>query len=102
MMHEEESDHKSSKKLLIESLVEGRKMEAYAEHRSKEMHPCALCREIVYRKKPMKKVGEHWMCIDCLRSLKEALDTIDEWEREISIGERMKRQISQDLKIEKE
>ncbi|MDG6220279.1 MAG: hypothetical protein QCI38_02370 [Candidatus Thermoplasmatota archaeon] len=97
----ERKEPMDSKKLLIDSLVEGRKMEAYAEHRAKEMHSCWLCGEIIYRKRPIKKVGERWICIDCLRSLREALDTMDEWEREIALGEKMKKQISHDLKVEK-
>ena len=40
------------RKMVIESIVEGRKMEAYAEHRTKEMNTCWMCNSICYRKTP--------------------------------------------------
>ena len=46
------------RKMIIESIVEGRKMEAYAEHRTKDMHVCFFCDKILYRRAPMKKLGE--------------------------------------------
>jgi ribosomal protein L37AE/L43A len=81
------------RKMIIESIVEGRKMEAYAEHRAKDMHVCSLCDKILYRRTPMKKVGEKWVCIDCLRQLKEILDTLEQWEQEISLEKEMKKQL---------
>ena len=81
------------RKMIIESIVEGRKMEAYAEHRTKDMHVCSFCDKILYRRTPMKKVGEKWVCIDCLRQLKEMLDTLEQWEQEISLQKEMKKQL---------
>ena len=81
------------RKMIIESIVEGRKMEAYAEHRTKDMHVCFFCDKILYRRAPMKKLGEKWVCIDCLRQLKEMLDTLEQWEQEISLQKEMKKQL---------
>ena len=70
----------------IESIIEGKKMEAYAEHRTKEMHACTLCGAVGYKKRPMRPVGQKWICIDCLRVLKETLDGLDQWEAEIGFS----------------
>lgn len=72
-------------------------MEAYAEHRTKEMHYCWICGVISYKKTPMKKIGNKWICIDCLRHLKEILDTLDQWEEEISLEKEMKDQLDDGL-----
>lgn len=84
--------------MIIESIVEGRKMEAYAEHRTKDMRTCWVCSTITYRKKPIKNIGGKWICIDCLRQLKEALDTLQQWEEELSLEREMKRQLEKGLK----
>ena len=82
------------KRVLIESIIEGRKMEAYAEHRTKDMHACWLCGTICYRRKPAKNIGARWICIDCLRQLKETLDTFGQWEEELSLERDMKKQFN--------
>jgi hypothetical protein len=63
------------RRMVIESIVEGRKMEAYAEHRTKE----------------------RWLCIDCLRQLKETLDTLEQWEEELAMHKDARRQLDGDL-----
>ena len=78
---------------LLSSLVEGKRMEAYAEHRTEDMNYCHFCERIGYKKLPGKKVGEKWVCIDCLRKLKEILDTLDEWEEEMALGDEMQEQL---------
>ena len=88
----------SRREVTLEAILEGKKMEAYAEHRTKDMHVCWICGEIGYKKKPMKNVGNRWICIDCLRSLKEALDSLDEWEVELQLEEEMSKKIDESLK----
>jgi len=68
----------------LPSLTEGKRFEAYVEQQTGEMHVCAFCQKVYYRRKPMKKVGARWICIDCLKSLKETLDGLDRWE-ELSV-----------------
>jgi len=85
------------RRMVIESIVEGRKMEAYAEHRTKEMHSCWLCGSICYRKTPVKNIGNKWLCIDCLRQLKETLDTLDQWEEELALQKDARKQLDGDL-----
>ena len=64
----------------LRALEEGRRFESYAEHHTREMHPCFLCERVIYRRIPIKKIGNRWICLDCLRALKEALETLDRWE----------------------
>lgn len=90
-----EEDEK--KKVIMETIAEGRKMEAYAEHRTKDMHACWTCGVISYKKKPMKQVGKNWICIDCLRQLKEIFDTFDEWEEELSLERDAKKQLDEGM-----
>ncbi|MEW5760100.1 MAG: hypothetical protein AB1779_04980 [Candidatus Thermoplasmatota archaeon] len=74
-------------------------MEIYAEHKTKEMHYCWLCEEISYKKKPMREVGKKWLCIDCIRKLKETMDTLKDWEAELQIKDEMKKQLEEGLGI---
>jgi hypothetical protein len=83
--------------IMLESIIEGKKMEAYVEHRTREMHACALCGTVGYKKQPMKTIGRKWVCIDCLRQLKEALDTMDQWEAEIQLEKEMSNKIDETL-----
>jgi hypothetical protein len=85
------------RRMVIESIVEGRKMEAYAEHRTKEMNACWMCGAICYRKTPGKLIGKQWVCIDCLRQLKETLDTLEQWEEELAMSKDARRQLDGDL-----
>ncbi len=82
----------------MESIIEGKKMEAYAEHRTKDMHVCALCGVIGYRKRPMRSVGQRWICIDCLRALKEMLEGLDQWEAEIQLEKEMAKKIDETMR----
>ncbi|MCX6650986.1 MAG: hypothetical protein NT131_04935 [Methanomassiliicoccales archaeon] len=91
-------DEKPNSDAAIESIIEGKKMEAYAEHRTKDMHACTLCGAIGYRKRPMRPVGHRWICIDCLRSLKETLEGLDQWEAEIQLEKEMSKKIDETLR----
>jgi hypothetical protein len=75
--------HPSSRRAMP-TLTEGKRFEAYVEQQTDEMHVCVFCEKVYYRRKPMKKVGARWVCIDCLKSLKETLDGLDRWE-ELSV-----------------
>ena len=90
---------KEEKQVIMETIAEGRKMEAYAEHRTKDMHACWTCGVISYKKKPMKQVGGRWMCIDCLRQLKEIFDTIGQWEEELSLERDAKKQLDEGMDL---
>lgn len=96
---EKRSNDSDRRRMVIESIVEGRKMEAYAEHRTKEMHTCWVCNQICYRKKPMKNIGTRWICIDCLRLLKETLDTLDQWEEELVLQKDARRQLDEGFEV---
>jgi predicted RNA-binding Zn-ribbon protein involved in translation (DUF1610 family) len=91
-------DDKPNSDAAIESIIEGKKMEAYAEHRTKDMHACALCGAIGYRKRPMRQVGHKWICIDCLRAVKETLEGLDQWEAEIQLEKEMSKKIDETLR----
>jgi len=92
-------ERKSRKELTLESIVEGKKMEAYVEHRTKDMHACWICGTVGYKKKAMKNVGSKWICIDCLRGLKEVLENLDQWEAEIQLEKEMSKKIDETLGI---
>ena len=79
-----ERNREEQKKALLASIMENRKIELYVDHKTKEMHTCMFCGKIFY-KKPGKQIGDKWICIDCLRSLKEILDGLDQWEAEMAI-----------------
>ena len=78
---------------MIKNIIESMKMDLYVESRINEMHVCALCGRIGYKELPMKKIGEKWICIDCLRELKEALDSLEEWEQEIALQKEFRKDI---------
>ena len=82
---------------MIKHIVEGMKMEAYVEAKIPEMHVCFLCGRIGYKNLPMKKIGEKWICVDCLRELKEALDSLEEWEQEIALQNELRKDIRKGL-----
>ncbi len=87
------------KEKLVTSLLEGKRMEAYAEHRTDDMHYCHLCERITYKRVPGKEIGKKWFCIDCLKQLKEIIDTMDQWEEELAMGSKMKDQLDENLGI---
>ena len=82
----------------LRTLAEGKRFEAYVEQQTAEMRVCALCQKVVYRRTPMKMIGRRWVCIDCLRALKEALDTLDRWEEMSVLHEEMERDAHSALK----
>jgi hypothetical protein len=63
------------------------------------MHVCWLCESISYKKKPGKDIGKKWICIDCLRQLKEALDTLQQWEEELSLEQEMEQQLKKSFNV---
>jgi ribosomal protein L37AE/L43A len=88
---------RSRKDLTLESLVEGKKLEAYVEHRTRDMHVCALCGAVGYKRRAMKLIGSRWLCMDCLRQLKEVLDTMEQWEAEVQLEKEMAKKIDEGL-----
>ncbi len=86
------------KENVLKNIVESMKLDLYVESKIPEMHVCFLCGRIGYKNLPMKKIGNKWICIDCLRELKEVLDSLEEWEQEISLREEIKKQIEKEFK----
>lgn len=78
----------------MSTLAEGKRFEAYVERQSATMRVCAFCEKVFYRKKPMKQVGARWICIDCLRALKETLDGLDRWEEISALHAEMERHLN--------
>ena len=91
------AEEKTRKELTLESIVEGKKMEAYVEHRTKEMHTCAICGCIGYKKWPMRSVGGRWFCMDCVRQLKDLMDNLDKWEAEVKLESELSKRIDEGL-----
>ena len=46
----------------------------------------------------MKPVGSKWICIDCLRALRETLEGLDQWEAEIQLEKEMAKKIDETLR----
>ncbi len=90
-------EQRTRKDLTLESLVEGRKMEAYVEHRTRDMHACTICGGVGYKKRPMKCVGGRWFCLDCVRQLKEIMEGLEQWEAEVQLEKEMSRKFDQGL-----
>ncbi|MEM3396465.1 MAG: hypothetical protein QW620_03695 [Thermoplasmata archaeon] len=82
----------------IEAIIEGKKLESYAEYKTKEMHVCFLCDTICYKRIPVKKIGNKYICINCLKALKELIENLEIWESEVSIDREMEKQIQEDIK----
>lgn len=84
---------------LISGLMEGKRMDAYAEHHTDKMHYCFFCEKITYKKVPGKEVGNKWLCIKCLHKLKEIIEGLDRWEEEMAMGSKMQEQLDENLGI---
>jgi hypothetical protein len=82
----------------LRTLADGKRFEAYVEQQTADMRVCAFCERVFYRKKPMKPVGKRWLCIDCLKSLKESLETLDRWEEMSALHEEIERDVHGGLK----
>lgn len=80
-----------------ERLIDGKRLEIYADHLTREMHGCFLCDEVSYRSRPVKQVGKRWICIDCIRRLREVLDTLQQWEEEARLGQQMDEELKKNL-----
>lgn len=91
---------KEEPKAIVDSVIEGRKLDSYAEHQTKDMHVCWICEEICYKKKPIRQVGKRWICIDCLRQLKEALDQLPQWEEELQLKGHLEQQLDEGLGLD--
>ncbi len=65
------------------------------------MHQGHAClRTLRYRrlqKLPMRLIGKKWLCIDCLRQIKETLETMDQWDAEIELEKEMSMKIDETL-----
>jgi ribosomal protein L37AE/L43A len=91
------NEERSRKEQTLEALVEGKKLEAYVEHRTRDMHVCAICGSVGYKKRPMKCVGTRWFCMDCLRQLKEVLNTLEQWDAEVQMEKELSKKIDDGL-----
>jgi hypothetical protein len=81
------------RKRLLRTITEGKRFEGYVEQQTRDMHACALCQRILYRKTPMKQIGARWVCIDCLKSLKEALDSLEQWEQMALLHDKLEQDV---------
>ncbi len=86
---------------LLRHLAEGKRYETYVERQTQEMRVCFLCERIFYRQKPMRKVGVRWVCIDCLRALKDSIDTLDRWEELSTLREAVEKDVHRAWKPER-
>lgn len=86
---------------MLRNLAEGKRFETYVEQQTSEMRVCFLCERIYYRNKPVKRIGARWVCIDCLRSLKESIDTLDRWEELSTLGEEIEKDVHRAWKPER-
>ncbi|MCX6652306.1 MAG: hypothetical protein NT137_03005 [Methanomassiliicoccales archaeon] len=91
-------ERRTKKAATLESIVEGRKMEAYVEHMTKEMHSCWICGMVGYKRKPMKNIGGRYFCLDCLKQLKETFDTLEQWEAELQMEREMRKKIDESMR----
>ncbi|MGI0150308.1 MAG: hypothetical protein ACREC5_00010 [Thermoplasmata archaeon] len=83
---------------MLRTLDQGKRYEAYVEQQTADMRVCAFCEKIYYRRKPLKPIGARWICIDCLRALKESLDSLDRWEEMSALHEEIERDVHRGLK----
>ncbi len=92
------SDADGSPRRALPSLAEGKRFEAYVERQTGEMRVCLFCERIFYRQKPIRRIGNRWVCIDCLRALKEAVDGLDRWEEMTVLHQELETNASQGTK----
>jgi hypothetical protein len=90
-----------SGKRLLRNLAEGKRFETYVEQQTQEMRVCFFCDKIYYRRKPVKRVGARWVCIDCLRALKESIDTLDRWEQLSTLRDEIEKDVHRAWKPER-
>ena len=95
---EEVSSAQDDSGRILKKLAEGKRFEAYVEQQTDEMRVCAFCEKVYYRRKPMKKLGARWICIDCVRSLKESLDSLDRWEQMSVLHDEIEKSVQGALK----
>ncbi|MGA7924167.1 MAG: hypothetical protein WCA77_09340 [Thermoplasmata archaeon] len=80
---------------MIRTLTDGKRFESYVEQQTTEMRVCGLCDRVFYRRKPMKKIGARWVCIDCVRSLKEAIESLDRWEELTRLNDEIEKNVDE-------
>jgi len=83
---------------ILRTLFESKRLEAYAEYRTRDMHVCFLCERIFY-KKPMKKIGNKWICMDCMRQLRDAIMSFDVWEKEAELEAEIRKKMDEELGV---
>jgi hypothetical protein len=87
----------AERRRVLKTLAAGKRYEAYVEQQTAEMRLCVFCEKVYYRKKPLKQIGSRWVCIDCLRALKESLDSLERWEEMSALHEEMERDVHDGL-----
>ncbi|HLY76558.1 MAG TPA: hypothetical protein VKT21_01580 [Thermoplasmata archaeon] len=95
------SERPPAGKRLLRNLAEGKRFETYVEQQTQEMRVCFLCDRIFYRHKPVKRIGARWVCIDCLRALKESIETLDRWEELSTLRDEMEKDVHRAWKPER-
>jgi hypothetical protein len=95
------SERPPSGKRLLRNLAEGQRFETYVEQQTPKMRVCFLCERISYQRKPVKRIGVRWVCIDCLRALKESLDTLDRWEELSTLRDEIEKDVHRGWKPER-
>lgn len=97
-MAENANDMKKRREEILKTLIEGKKMEAYAEYRTRDMHACFFCERVFY-KKPKKRIGNKWVCMECLRQLREAIMGFEMWEKEVELEAEIKKKFDEELGV---
>jgi len=101
-MAQEEAEEIKKKEKMLEAIIETKKFESYVEYKTKDMHVCFLCETICYKKIPVKRLGNKYICINCLRALKELLENLEIWESEVRIDMEISSQIDAEIRGLKE
>ena len=57
------------------------------------MHCCWACGAIGYKRLTGMPVGDRWLCLTCLRQLKEAIDSIKDIEEEMKFQAELKKKM---------
>ncbi|NLK26155.1 MAG: hypothetical protein GX307_06250 [Euryarchaeota archaeon] len=93
------SGEPSRQEQTLRTIIEGRKMEAYVEYRTRDMQVCWLCGTISYKKTPMKAVGSRLICIDCFRQIREVIETMDQWEAEVQLEREISKKVGEGISL---
>ncbi len=52
--------------------------DAYVEQKLHEIRVCFVCGKLIYKKKRAYRIGNKWLCEDCLKDLRMALRECEE------------------------